>query len=57
MDEIKEGAIVALASDGVYGPQLTVGKITNGKAECLWFEGKKLRRAHIPIAGLKYLRE
>jgi uncharacterized protein YodC (DUF2158 family) len=57
MSEIKEGAVVALSANDMYAPSMTVGKIKDGKAECLWFVGKELRRAHIPVAALKFLRE
>jgi len=57
MTEIKEGAVVGLTANHMYAPAMTVAKIKDGKAECLWFVGKEIRRAHIPLAALKYLRD
>jgi uncharacterized protein YodC (DUF2158 family) len=55
VSEIKEGDVVALVSDTT-GSRMAVGGIKDGKAECLWFVGKELRRAHIPLLALKKMR-
>jgi len=57
MSDIREGAIVALTANDMYAPVMTVGKIEDGKAECLWFVGKELRRAHIPLGALRCLKD
>lgn len=52
MREIKAGAIVTLTANDMYAPLMTVGAIKDGEAECLWFVGKELRIATMPIAAL-----
>ena len=57
MAEIKEGCIATLASDGIYAPRMTVGKITDGEAKCFWFRDKELKVVHIPVAALRATQE
>lgn len=55
MNEIKEGDVVMLASAST-GPSMTVAKIKVGLAECLWFSGRDLKQAHIPVVALKKMK-